>query len=337
MLCLKNITEQDMNRDKKPKLTASQLIQKLKDNGVTFNYITEEEAYIILCERNNYMRIASYRKNYPKNKLGVNKDKYDKLDFAYLYELSILDMHLRYLILKMCLDIEHMLKVHLLNLIEKDNNENGYDIVCDFLKDNQTIVTNIEQSSRSPFVGDLTDHYFTITHANKHGVPCNKIQSYDDCPAWVLVEVVSFGNLIKFYYYYCKRSGIQEEIPHQLINLTKSLRNACAHNNCILSDLSKGTSNVPPYISQILSEITTITKNQRRKKTSCRVILEFVAMLCLYDLLVTDDIKKNRLSELRDLFFGRFVQHCNYFKGNDLIISSYVFVCKVLCGLFRNI
>ena len=94
-----------MNRNDKPKLTSGSLIQKLKDEkGVTFKYIDEVHAEDFLKYRNNYMRTASYRKNYQKYTMGKNQGKYLNLDFAYLKEMSILDMHLRDMVVRMCID-----------------------------------------------------------------------------------------------------------------------------------------------------------------------------------------------------------------------------------------
>ena len=96
----------------KPKLTAEELIAKMKkDKGITFNYVSEENAIEFLKRKNNYYRLAAYRKNYDKRLNGENKGTYINLDFAYLVDLSIIDMHLRNMIIQMCLDIEHDLKV----------------------------------------------------------------------------------------------------------------------------------------------------------------------------------------------------------------------------------
>lgn len=48
-----------MNRIDKPKMTSAELVNKLKNKkGVTFKYITEQEAENFLRERNNYLRTA---------------------------------------------------------------------------------------------------------------------------------------------------------------------------------------------------------------------------------------------------------------------------------------
>ena len=117
------------NKIKKPKQTSYQLISKMKNKGINFKCITEEKASIYLIDRNNYLRTAAYRKNYKKYLKGLNKGKYIDLDFSYLQELSTIDMHFCFLISKMCLDIEHDLKVKMLKDIETDPTTDGYDIV----------------------------------------------------------------------------------------------------------------------------------------------------------------------------------------------------------------
>ena len=102
------------NRTDKPKQTAQQLIAKMK------------------------------------NEKGINNGKYICLDFAYLQELSTIDMHFRFIVSKMCLDIEHDLKVKMLKDIESDPSTDGYDIVKCFLAQNTYIIGKLEATSSSP-------------------------------------------------------------------------------------------------------------------------------------------------------------------------------------------
>ena len=109
------------NRTDKPKQTAQQLIAKMKnEKGISFKYTSESDAENYLANINNYLRTAAYRKNYQKHKKGINNDKYICLDFAYLQELSTIDMHFRFIVSKMCLDIEHDLKVKMLKDIDEE-------------------------------------------------------------------------------------------------------------------------------------------------------------------------------------------------------------------------
>ena len=324
------------NRIDKPKQTAQQLITKMKDEkGISFKYISEVDAENYLANVNNYLRTAAYRKNYQKHQKGINTGKYIDLDFSYLKELSTIDMHFRFVVSKMCLDIEHDLKVKLLKDIESDPSTDGYDIVKNFLDQNAYIIGKLETTSASPFTSDLIHKYFTINCIFNHvkHKKENKITAYDDCPAWVLLEILTFGDFIRFYeFYYSSRKFPKLSTP--VINLVKSLRNGAAHNNCILADLEHGTSNAPSEISQEIAKIKSINKNQRKKKLSCRPMLEFTCLLYVYKLVVSDKVKYHRIKELKDLFFTRIPEKKGFFKNNELIKSNYHFACKVISAFF---
>lgn len=327
-----------MNRTEKPKKTSEELVEMLKnEKGVTFKYTSEEKAILYFQNANNYLRTASYRKNYQKYQNGNTlKGKYIDLDFAYLQELSTIDMHLRNIITKMCIDIEHDLKVILLKDLESNLQEDGYTLVDAFLTSNHYIVEKIEAASASPFTGDLIQKYFTVQRVinprtKKHQ---NKIKGFD-CPIWVLMELLTFGDFIHFYeYYYAKYST--QPISTQMINLVKSLRNGCAHNNCIIADLNTGKSIAPAEINRKVNLIPSIKQNQKKKKLSCRSILEFVCMLYVYNDVVSENVKRNRVKELKDLFSKRIPEKRIYFKKNELICSSYSFVNKIIEHLFEK-
>lgn len=136
----------------------------------------------------------------------------------------------------------------------------------EFLCQNIYIIGKLEATSASPFTSDLVHKYFTIqrTYNPSKQKNENRITAYDDCPAWVLLEMLTFGDFIKFYeFYYSFRNFTK--IPIAIINLVKSLRNGAAHNNCILTDLEHGTSGAPHKISQEVAKIAAINSNQRRK------------------------------------------------------------------------
>lgn len=305
------------------------------EKGISFKYTSKSQAETYLTDVNNYLRTAAYRKNYQKHTKGINTGKYINLDFAYLQELSTIDMHFRFIISKMCLDIEHALKVQILKDIENNPNTDGYDIVMDFLSQNTYIIGKLEANSASPFTYDLIHKYFSIqrTYNPVKKKKENKITRYNDCPVWVLLEMLTFGDFITFYKFYYS-SGNFSKLPVSVINLVKSLRNGAAHNNCILSDLAHGTSYAPKEISQAVSLITSINSNQRRKKLSCRPMLEFTALLYAYKSVVSDKVKYHRIKELKDLFFNRMLVKKGFFKNNELIKSNYDFACKIIMAFF---
>ena len=171
--------------------SSEELITHMKEKGITFSEISEEDAKLFLEQNNYYLKLASYRFNYQKHKTGKNVGKYINLDFAYLKELSTLDMHLRYQILDMCLDIEHFLKVRLLHDIEVNPDEDGYRIIQKFLSQDTRLssLCKIQGHKSSEYCKDLIEKY------------------YPYFPAWVFVELISFSELTYLVDFYTKIYG----------------------------------------------------------------------------------------------------------------------------------
>ena len=72
-------------------------------------------------------------------------------------------MYLRDIIVRMCIDIEHDLKVKLVNDVESDATENGYDIVDQFLNKYSYIRDNkLAATVSSPYTYGLASKYFVI-------------------------------------------------------------------------------------------------------------------------------------------------------------------------------
>lgn len=319
--------------NRKPKLTSREIVEKLKyEKGVTFKYVTEDEAEVYLSTVNNYMRTASYRKNYTKIQGGKDSGKYENLDFGYLKELSTIDMHLRFIISKMCLDIEHALKVELIHNLESNEMSDGCDIVTTFLDNNKYIIHGLEMKSESPFTGDLIKKYFTLEKTCISGRWEYKITDYSYCPAWVFVEIISYGEFISFYNHYY---GDNAPIKKNLLHLVRSLRNGTAHNNCILADLTRNRSKPPREIKEVVKAIEGISTSQRIRNLSTRPTLEFTTMLYVYGKAVSRKVAYHHSQELRELFNHRMVEKAAFFKDNDLICSTYKFACKMVENLIR--
>lgn len=313
----------------KPKLSSNQIVEKIeKEKGITFKHITKEEAAAYLTEKNNYYRLASYRKNYDKILLGENEGKYINLDFSYLIDLSSIDMQLRFLIIRMCLDIEHDLKIRLLNDITKDDEEDGYSIVKDFVDNNDSIMEDIFKKRNSTYVGDLISNFFTFEYhlSIKNNIVFDRKEIR--CPVWAFVEIISFGSFIKFYdYYYGDRNTGAKT---NLLNPIKSLRNACAHNNCLLNNLRSGCSKPSSTVSKFVSQINGISKDERKKYLSVRPIFEFVSLLIVYDSFVSQTVKEHRYLEMNELVNNRMSRNSEYYQNQQLLKASYLFIQKIV-------
>jgi len=160
----------------------------------------------------------AYRQIYDKNPVGDNIGKYRGLDFQYLKELSAIDMHFRFLIIKMCLDIEHYLKIDLLNKAEK-RGDNGYEGVDLFFQNTQAerIKHNIYGKRFSPYCSDLINYCFEFDEDN------NSISSYEKCRIWDLLECLTFGEFLIFYEFYHQQYKIHNKyikIINSVINKT---------------------------------------------------------------------------------------------------------------------
>jgi abortive infection bacteriophage resistance protein len=234
-------------------LSVDEQINHMKSKGITFNEITEIEAKEFLTEHNYYMKLAAYRANYEKCDAGRRAGEYKKLDFAYLKELSTIDMHLRYKIIDMCLDIEHAIKVKLVNDATNNVGEDGYEIVRRFFakEENSRVLKNIKSHKAGEYCKDLIEKY------------------YPYFPIWVFVELVSFGDLICFCSFYEDTYHIQI-VNNVFMNTVRDLRNA-AHSNCILNKLTEridNTKQVNSEISNFIKGMSDISKRSNEKLNS---------------------------------------------------------------------
>lgn len=332
------------NRIDKPKKTSVELIAMLEnDKGITFNHMGNSDAAIYVAEKNNYLRTASYRKNYDKHTDGSNKGKYIHLDFAYLIELSTVDMYLRTILMKMCIDVEHALKVSILHDIENNTQEDGYTIVEEFLRKYPEIKSMVERKTDSVFTGDLIEKYFALCYEI---TPEKRVRTRiltADCPAWVLVEIMSFGELVKFHNYYSKKNN-KILLKSEIINPIRSLRNACAHNNCLLNSLrptknTKPTEDISQYVATFAKtekKELNIGKEERTKKLKCRPLFEIVCLLYLYKQVVSSDIKNRQINELHGFINGRMLINAEYFDKNQIISTSFIFMKKIIDNMWEH-
>lgn len=310
----------------KPLLTTDQLIAHMKSKGITFNIISEHDAKVFLMENNYYMKLASYRKNYPKYLTGSKIGQYINLDFAYLKELSTIDMYLRYLIIHMCLDLEHALKVSLIAHVENNPNEDGYELIRRFIgytnsrgqAQNEYILKKIRGHKSSDYCKDLIDKY------------------YPYFPVWVFVELISFGDLTYLIAFY---DNIYSDsiVNNKFMNIIRDIRNAAAHSSCLINQLFKPHNpgwQVDSTISNYIKTIPDISPAVRRKNLNYQVVYNFIILLYVYDQVVPEGkAKQRRHKEIKDLFNIRMISHKDYFQSNNKITGAYNFVKKVVDSL----
>ena len=293
----------------------------MKNRGITFNEISENDAKQFLPNNNYYMKLAAYRANYDKCDTGKRQGQYKKLDFGYLKELSTIDMYLRYIVMDMCLDIEHVIKVRLIKNITNNPSEDGYDIVRKFIDqdDNLRILKNIRSHKSGEYCKDLIEKY------------------YPYFPVWVFVELISFGDLLYFCSFYEKIYGVQI-INNKLMNTVRDVRNAAAHSNCLLNKMTEkidSTKQVNNEISSFIIGMKNISKTSRVNNLSYKFTNSFVTVLYVYDSLMNEIPKQKRYKEIQEFMNGRVVKNKQFFQSNSKIIGVYNFHKKVIDNLVK--
>lgn len=301
---------------RKIKLSIEEQIDYMKNkSGVQFNIINEEEAKEFLTNNNYYFKIKSYAKNYEKYIEGENVGKYINLEFAYLKEMSTLDMYFRRIIVKMTLDTEHFFKIQLLRDFSKNNEEDGYNIINELFSRYSYIKKNIDKTVKNSACSDLVIKY------------------KDNFAIWNIVEVLSFGDFTKLYQIYYEKYKTKGSMEKHIWSV-RFLRNAAAHNSCLLNSLRipyNKKINPNKRVINFLSKIDIISREARHSKMKNPVIHDFVVTLFVFNNVVTSKgIKRNAMKELKDLVDNRFIDNKEFFQKNQLIISYYDFIKKII-------
>jgi len=310
----------------KQKLTVEGQVQDMKEKDIKFEICSEEDAKKFLQYNNYYFKIKSYARNYNMNS---QTKKYFNLDFAYLVELSKLDMYIRKIILELSLDVEHYLKVRLMKDLSDNSEEDGYNIVTVFLQHHPNAEMDIKsKADKYSFCSDLAEK-----HLNEYKEP-------EKLAVWNVVELLSFGNFMELYEVYYQTYPTFNYSDY--LKSVKFIRNAAAHNNCILSSLRKPNSikkfSKTKKLASKLGQIPEFRElNNRDAMMKNPVIHDFVALLFVYNDIMKVSATKNsrnrKMEEIKHLFCdedGRIKRHKEYFDKNPYIKDAYIFISSII-------
>lgn len=310
----------------KQKKSVDEILDHMESKGITFNIISRDSAKYFLQHNNYYFKLAAYRANYVKGQRGPKTGKYLNLDFAYLKELSTIDMHLRYLILQMCLDIEHHVKIMLIRDIENNPKENGYHIVDCFDPTKEKRVKILKHAKNS----------YSYDLIYKYG-------DFLNYPVWALCEVIDFGTLCFLYKQYKEEYPERTNLPkHSLLNPIRNLRNAAAHSNCLIyklrvpKNLKSSQKRITiSDINKIIAAAPTINRSMRSQYLNILPIHDFAVLLYWYSSYVESKaLLHQRKLELYKLFLHRMKEHANYFETNQYIQNAFLFCTRLVIHFF---
>ncbi|GAO99289.1 Abi family protein [Fructobacillus ficulneus] len=300
------------------KLTDNEMILFFKNKNISLGLYSEKELIFFLKNNTYFFKLISYRKTFP-----YENNKYSNLSVDALIDMSTIDMQLRYIFLKICLDLEHSLKTQLINEITFNTDDNGYTFLNNFIDS-----TNNPRSTRRKLLKMVkrTDEALY-----------EKYQ--ENLPIWVALECSEFAwteSIIRFYIASHPTSALaklrvrrpdgQQDIT--LLTYVRNIRNKSAHNSIILNRITTAVEESAeiPNASNITKTFVSkahVSNNSSRKKLRIPVILDMTTTLAIYDNMVSShEMKKRRYTELKQLML-RIKKNKQYYKKNNSLTSIY--------------
>lgn len=301
-------------------LAAEDLIVKLKDKGIKFEIMNEKEAIHYLEEHNYYVKVSSYRHDFKKNQSG----EYIGLDFFHLKDLATVDMHLKFLILKMILNLEHSLKVNLLKDIEIEGIDD-VKLTHDFLSH---LGTNKGKTGYN-----IQNELFRRREKGYAGELLRKVE-HPNYPIWIFIEVISFGTLVKLIKYYTNKykDGDTNFANCDILFRVRDIRNASAHSNCLIHDLTEKRAYYLDGIYDFLrKKLNSYNGVEIKKEIRNIFIHDFICLLYAFNFYIkSDEIKQHRMEEVKNFFDIRVVRNKDKYLHNEMLINDYTFLKNVI-------
>lgn len=313
--------------DLRPMMKVSEMVPYLKSKNIKFEKCSEAQAEEYLKENNNYFNVTAYRNNFAKYPCGKFKGKYIDLDFAYLKDMSIIDYRTRLVLVKMIIDIEHYLKVRILNTIESIE-EDGYNIVNLYLErdfNDSKFPKRVHNSIRKK----VTNEYY---HKIFIKYDLDEDSKIENIPVWEFLEIITFGELINFFDFFTTEYNLSDNKYVFILREINKLRNAVAHNSCVLSELDKKDNNhkIDILIINFLEDCN-IGKENRNNKLANSRIRQITYTLYLFNVIVSSSgVRDNLKRDITDLFYGRIIYNVNYYNNNGLLKSIYDYFDKII-------
>lgn len=295
------------------KLSIPQQIEHMKGKGITFSLYSEAAARHFLAEHNYYFKLKAYAHNFDRYKDPAKENRYINLDFAHLVDLSKIDADFRKIILSMCLDLEHFLKVRMLNhctMVDED----GYTIVNRLFEMQPTLQEEIEGK-----VNTSTCSQIVTKRKNAWAI-------------WSIVELISFGPFIELYKLFYQDNKFEDTCVDYLYPI-KMIRNAAAHNNCLLNQMRAPYSRkiTPSYeIRNAINKISSYKADRVAQQLQNPTTHDFLALVLAYSKIVPESSRKKGLDAARELFNTRMLEHKEYYAKQQGLINTYHFVAEIL-------
>lgn len=290
-------------------------LEEVKAKNVVFSILGEEDAVHIMETEYAPQTLLSYISLFPCYMAGEREGQAISVDFAYLYDLAVLDTELRKLVLAASLDIEQSLRA--VFLVDCRRTGVGDELVKAF------VASDVDHLSLT-YTPDNMD---ILTKKGFCEVPIAELSLNS------FLEILQFGTfqrLLRFFYnthaptLYGKATAPFENY----LDALRHIRNAAAHNTSLIGQLNE----TGPF-KQNLQLLSILGRKGIRHKTlttnmSKPVMHDLLSLLQLYHILMPS-LQKEQLQKLILMFLTeRCTTHSSYYEKSPTLLSAYHFLLQ---------
>lgn len=244
-----NNDETDINVTVKPQKTLEEQIAILKSRKL---YIEDETNAKQVLERSNYYRLRGYY-------IHLQEDNGDDFkpgaSFVEISTLHDFDNELRILLLKLLLDVEIVARARIAYTVAHAWGPLGY-------RD----ISNYGSSCEKDKFDDLMERInYDLENSRERFIRTYNDKYAGQFPIWVIVEVMSFGDLSKLYHLLPTEQKknianaydhLDESLLTNWIQCAAMLRNLCAHNSRLYSRFIPTPVIIEKEKERFISEVT---------------------------------------------------------------------------------
>ena len=160
----------------------------------------------------------------------------------------------------------------------------------------------------------------------------DKDKKIENIPIWEFLEIITFGELVNFFEFYTREYNLDDNKYVFILREINKLRNAVAHNSCVLSELDKKDNlhRADTLIINYLKECG-IGKENRNNKLANSRIRQITYTLYMFNIIVSSEgIRNNVKHDITKLFYGRIILNNKYYTNNGLLKSIYNYFDKII-------
>ena len=319
-----------------PSLTElEKLVDDLEKRGVKFSLCSKEKAIEYLKEGEKRKRLPLVMYCFDLNSDKALKGIFIDLDFEYLKDLYELDEEVRSCLFRILIIIEEYLITRIKKTLCVLSSERRMEIINEFLSEDYDGKNN-DSNKRRIHNSIANREHDPIVHAilKKNNVEIN--QKIQNLPLDDFLELLTFGELIKFFEFYSKNYNLDDYRLSYLLGDARKLRNAIAHGQLILCDLKKINKNYQSKYKLILFlKKHNLGKTSMTNKLKNPIVREITSTICIFNEFVDGENTRQFVkSIISDLFSFTLTRNKEYYDNNYLLRSTFFYFKRLTKKIF---